>query len=142
MQRQHARFIERLGVVAPGAVVVDEFFVTANAVVVKLNGSNPAKIGAISGVEHTQTSTLYRMAMNESVELINADDYWSTYVPREDAGAGVKVGVIDSGIDPTHPFFWCKEVQFGGIYYSGQGIVPQVPSASAIFGPGYTPGAW
>ncbi len=53
--------------------------------------------------------------------------------------------MIDSGIDATHPFFDCTvdggdKVNFGGIYYSGQGILPQVPSASALFGPGYTPG--
>jgi minor extracellular serine protease Vpr len=139
MERQHARFIERLGAVAPGAAVVDEFFVTANAVVVKLNGSNPSTISTISGVERTQASSLYSLAMNESVALINADDYWLANPTRETAGAGVQVGVIDSGIDPTHPFFWCKEVQFGGIYYSGQGILPPNPSASAIFGPGYSP---
>ncbi len=139
MQRQHDRFVSRLTTVAPNAEVVDHFFVTANAVVVKLNGSDLNKITTISGVERTQASTLYQMDMNESVHLINVVDYWGV-VGQANAGAGVQVGVIDSGIDPDHPFFACKEIVFGGIYYSGQGILPQVPSASAIFGPGYTPG--
>ncbi|HAX81699.1 MAG TPA: hypothetical protein DCY40_03925 [Actinobacteria bacterium] len=139
MQRQHDRFVSRLATVAPDAEVVDHFFVTANAVVVKLNGSDLNKITTISGVERTQSSTLYQLDMNESVHLINVVDYWGV-VGRADAGDGINVGVIDSGIDPGHPFFACKEIGFGGIYYSGQGILPQVPSASAIFGPGYTPG--
>ena len=140
LQRQHDRFVSRLSAVAPAAEVVDHFFVTANAVVVKLNGSDAVAIRTIAGVERTQRSTLYRLGMNESVGLIDADAYWTLIGTRENAGAGVKVGVIDSGIDAGHEFFACKEIQFGGIYYSGQGILPQVPSASALFGPGYTPG--
>jgi minor extracellular serine protease Vpr len=140
LQRQHDRFVSRLATVAPDAEVVDHFFVTANAVVVKLNGSDLNTITTISGVERTQSSTLYQMDMNESVHLINVVDYWGGPVGRANAGAGVQVGVIDSGIDPDHPFFACKDIVFGGIYYSGQGILPQVSSASAMFGPGYTPG--
>jgi len=140
LQRQHARFIDQLGRVAPDAEVMNEFFVTANAVVVKLNGSSAADVGRISGVSRTGEPTLYHLAMNESVGLIQADQYWAALGTRADAGAGVQVGVIDSGIDHTHPFFACKTVYFGGIYYSGQGILPGVPSASALFGPGYTPG--
>ena len=140
MQRQHDRFVSRLSSVAPSAQVVDHFYVTANAVVVKLNGSDANKIRAISGVERTQLTARYQLDMNESVGLINADDAWPLVGGRADAGAGVDVGVIDSGIDPAHPFFGCKTIHFGGIYFSGQGITPQVPSASAIFGPGYTPG--
>jgi minor extracellular serine protease Vpr len=140
LQRQHDRFVARLAAVAPAAEVVDHFFVTANAVVVKLNGSDVAAIGTIAGVERTQPSTLYRLDLNESVGLIDADAYWTLIGTRADAGAGVKVGVIDSGIDAAHEVFGCKQIQFGGIYYSGQGILPQVPAASALFGPGYTPG--
>ena len=142
LQRQHDRFVQRLASVAPNAAVVDHFFVTANAVVVKLNGSNATAIRNISGVQRTQPTALYQLQMNESVGLIQADAYWGEIGTRANAGAGVQVGVIDSGIDADHPFFTeCeKQIEFGGIYYSGQGIVPQVPSASAIFGPGYTPG--
>ena len=141
LQRQHDRFVSRLAAVAPAAEVVDHFYVTANTVAVKLNGSDESAVRKIAGVERTQPSTLYRLNMNESVGLIDAAAYWSFIGTREDAGAGVKVGVIDSGIDREHEFFACKDVRFGGIYYSGQGILPQVPSASALFGPGYTPGA-
>jgi len=150
LQRQHARFIDQLGRVAPDAEVVNEFFVTANAVVVQLNGSDASRVGSISGVARTNEPTLYRLVMNESVELIQADEYWAALGTRAEAGEGVKVGVIDSGIDHTHPFFDCviedgnenviPKVEFGGIYFSGQGILPGVRSASALFGPGYTPG--
>ena len=141
MQRQHARFADRLASVAPGAEIVDDFFVTANAVVVKRNGASASAIRSISGVLRTADSTLYKPDMNLSLGLIGADTYWATFGgSRASAGSGVKVAVIDSGIDPNHPFFSCKDVNFGGVYFSGQGILPGVASASAIFGPGYTPG--
>jgi minor extracellular serine protease Vpr len=130
MQRQHARFADQLARVAPGAEIVNEFFITANAVTVKLNGASPSAIGSISGVQRSQESTLYRPTMNESVELIFADDFWAHNAGREDAGAGVTVGVIDSGILGSHEFFDCKAVEFGGFYFSGvtglpsQGVAP------------------
>lgn len=144
MERQHERFATRLARKAPEAEIVNEFFVTSNALTVKLNGADPAAVGRINGVQSTQQSTLYKLDMNESVGLIGADSYWGELGGATKAGSGVKVAVIDSGIDATHPFFQCTvaggpKVNFGGIYYSGQGILPQVPSASALLGPGYTP---
>lgn len=145
MERQHERFAAQLARKAPEAEIINEFFVTANALTVKLNGADPNAIGSINGVQSTQRSTLYKLDMNESVGLIGADSYWGELGGPSDAGSGVDVAIIDSGIDATHPFFDCEvdggsKVNFGGIYYSGQGILPQVPSASALFGPGYTPG--
>lgn len=144
MERQHARFATQLARKAPEAEIINEFFVTANALTIKLNGADPASVGSINGVQSTQRSTLYTLDMNESVGLIGADSYWGELGGASQAGSGVDVAIIDSGIDASHPFFNCEvdggpKVNFGGIYYSGQGILPQVPSASALFGPGYTP---
>lgn len=43
--------------------------------------------------------------MSESYKIISASGAWTAAGGRANAGAGVKVGVIDTGIDPSHPFF-------------------------------------
>jgi len=139
MQRQHERFADQLARVAPDAEVVDEYFITANAVALKLNGSSLSKIGKIAGVEKTAESALYSLDLSTSVDLIYAPDFWSATTGRADAGEGVKVGIIDSGIYPDHPFFRCKDVHFGGIYYSGVGMAPPNAALPAYFGPHYIP---
>ena len=140
MQRQHERFAAQLAKVAPSAEIVDQYYVTANAVAIKLNGASLSNVAKISGVERTQTSNLYSLDMDQSVGLIGADQFWSSVGGAANAGAGVKVGVIDSGIDPSHPFFACKTVHFGGIYYSGVAQDRQAPALPAVQGPGYIPG--
>lgn len=140
MQRQHERFAAQLAKVAPSATIVDQYYVTANAVAVELNGASASSIAKISGVERTQTSALYTPDMDQSVGLIGADQFWSTVGGAANAGKGVKVGVIDSGIDPNHPFFACKTVHAAGIYYSGVASDRQAPGLPALEGPGYIPG--
>jgi minor extracellular serine protease Vpr len=138
LEAQHARFAARLAAVAPDAKVVGEFFITANAVIVELNGTAKATVLGIRGVKKVRTSGLVRLDLNESAGLIGAPAMWALDT-RADAGDGVKVGIIDGGIDPTHEFFSCKTIHFGGVYFSGQGIYPQIPSTGAIFGPNYSP---
>ena len=123
LENEHANFRASLGRSAPAAVVTREFFVTANAVVVELNGTSLKQLRSLKGVKDVSPSSLYRPTMDQSAGLIGTDEIWDV-VGRYDAGAGVKVGVIDSGIiaslDPeSHEFFECKDVVFAGIYYSG-----------------------
>lgn len=139
MQRQHDRFAAQLAKVAPDAEIVDEYFITANAVALKLNGSSLSAIGNIAGVEKAAQSALYSLDLNTSVDLINAPAFWSENGGQSNAGEGVKVGIIDSGIYPGHPFFTCKDIHFGGIYYSGVGMAPPNAALPAYFGPGYIP---
>src|SRR5210317_881164 len=44
LEREHARFIDRLAKAAPEAEVINEMFATSNSVVVRLNGTSPASI--------------------------------------------------------------------------------------------------
>ncbi len=141
LERQHAKFAERLAAAAPNAQVVGDLYITANAVIVQLNGEPKKTVNSIRGVKKTRSSGLVQLDLNTSAGLIGASTLWGA--SPEDAGDGIKVGVIDSGIYPGHPFFDCKTIHFGGVYYSGEGIFKQFPSASAIYGPNYhpTPGA-
>ena len=90
---------------APGARVTSEYDVSLNAVAVQLNGVALATIAAASMVQSAEYNALYHPTLSESYKIINASDAWTAAGGRATAGAGIKIGDIDTGIDNTHPFF-------------------------------------
>jgi minor extracellular serine protease Vpr len=124
LNNEQANFKAALGQHAAQAEVVNSFQITANAVVVKLNGLSPGQLKKISGAKKVHDVGLYRPNMDQSVGLINAPVAWAAVGGQEDAGEGVSVAVIDSGIINSlfpdfHEFFICKDVLFGGFFFSG-----------------------
>ena len=131
LEREQAKFVAAMGRAAPQAVAVRNFHATANAVVVELNGLSPGQLKKISGAKDAYESHLYRPNMNESVGLVNAPAAWAAVGGRANAGAGIRVGVIDSGnvnslIPGFQPFFNCKTVEFGGFFFSGVTGAPAI----------------
>ncbi|MFZ5871826.1 MAG: S8 family serine peptidase, partial [Actinomycetota bacterium] len=93
---------------APKAKVTGEFDVAVHAVSVQLNGTSLATLRSAPGVASADYQATYVPLAHEDPDLglIDAPEAWSAAgVAGELAGAGVKVGVVDSGIDPTHPCF-------------------------------------
>ena len=90
---------------APRARVTSEYDISLNAVAVELNGTPLATIAAAPMVQSAEYNALYHPTLSESYKIINASDAWTAAGGRATAGAGIKIGDIDSGIDETHPFF-------------------------------------
>src|SRR6058998_3922021 len=90
---------------APRARVTGEYDVSLNAVAVQLNGTPLATIAAAPMVRSAEYNALYHPNLSESYKIINASDAWIAAGGRATAGAGIKIGDIDTGIDNTHPFF-------------------------------------
>ena len=90
---------------APGAKVTSEYDVSLNAVAVQLNGTPLTTIAAAPMVQSAEYNALYHPNLSESYKIINASDAWTAAGGRATAGAGIKIGDIDTGIDNTHPFF-------------------------------------
>src|SRR5438874_1772615 len=90
---------------APGATVTSEYDISLNAVAVQLNGTPLGTIAAAPMVQSAEHNTLYHPNLSESYKIINASDAWTAAGGRANAGAGIKIGDIDTGIDNTHPFF-------------------------------------
>jgi subtilisin family serine protease len=90
---------------APSARVTGEYDVSLNAVAVQLNGTPLATIAAAPMAQSAEYNALYHPTLSESYKIINASGAWTAAGGRATAGAGIKIGDIDSGIDNTHPFF-------------------------------------
>jgi minor extracellular serine protease Vpr len=112
----------------PGVEVVAEYDTVLNGVAVKLNGASVAGLANHPKVKSAEGSWLYRPTMNVSVDIINAPAVWGNLGGQENAGTGVKVGIIDTGIRDDHVFFDCKsdiphKVYAAGVAGTGQDIV-------------------
>jgi len=90
----------------PGARVTGEFDISLNAVAVQLNGASLAQVSATSMVKTAQYQGLYYPNVSDpDVALISAPAAWAQGGGSGSAGADVRVAIVDTGIDITHPCF-------------------------------------
>ena len=90
---------------APNAKITSEYDISVNAVAVQLNGTSLETIAGAPMVQQVQYNALYHPNLSQSYQIINASGAWGEAGGRANAGAGIKIGDIDTGIDNTHPFF-------------------------------------
>jgi subtilisin family serine protease len=91
---------------APKAKVTSEYDISLNAVAVKLNGETLATIAGSSYVRHAEYQGLYQpVAEDIDLAIIHAVQAWNSGGGPASAGAGVKVAIVDTGIDVTHACF-------------------------------------
>ena len=90
----------------PQASVSGEFDIALNAVSVKLGGASLAQVAASPLVKLAQYQGLYYPnAADPDLDIVHALDAWVQAGGATSAGAGVKVAIVDSGIDVGHPCF-------------------------------------
>ena len=90
---------------APNAKITSHYDISLNAVAVQLNGTSVDTIKGAPMVQQVQYNALYHPDLSESYKIINATGAWGAADGRSNAGRGIKIGDIDTGIDETHPFF-------------------------------------
>jgi len=90
-----ARNIQVLGA---ASTLLNAIFVTAPA-------ERLDELKALPGVKGVVAGRRYRANLNRAMQLINAPAAWNTLGGSQNAGAGIKIGIIDNGIDQTHPAF-------------------------------------
>ena len=105
LKTEHSAFAAWLRANVPSARITSSFYTTLNGVAVKLNGASIRKLRNSRDVAKVEYNALYHPSMSESYKIINAAAAWAASGGRTDAGRGVKVGIIDTGIDAGHPFF-------------------------------------
>jgi len=85
--------------------VVGSVATLSNAVFVTAGAERVAELEALGGVRAVIPMRAMKMRMNKAVQLMNAPGAWSMVGGMNNAGAGIKIAVLDSGIDQTHPAF-------------------------------------
>jgi minor extracellular serine protease Vpr len=76
-----------------------------NAVFVAAPASRVAEMQSIAGVKAVLPARRYRKQLNRATQLLNAPGAWNALGGSQNAGKGIKIAILDSGIDQTHPSF-------------------------------------
>lgn len=113
---------------APKASVVGSHDLALNAVSVKLNGVSLATLRSAPQVTAAQFQSVYYPLGHEDPQLarIDAVEAWGAAGGDADAGEGVMVGIIDTGIDVGHPCFSDGDPSDDGALTNDKVIVAEV----------------
>ncbi len=100
-------FKKWLATAAPKAQVTGGWDISLNAVTVKLNGTSLNVLRQAPQAARAEYSGLYYKTEHQDPDLalIDAAAGWAAAGGAANAGKGVKVAIIDSGIDVDHPCF-------------------------------------
>jgi uncharacterized protein (TIGR03437 family) len=79
--------------------------VVLNAVFVEATPSRLSELAGMPGVQGVVRLKRFHRNLNKAVGLVNAPAAWTALGGTGKAGAGIKIAIIDSGIDQTHPAF-------------------------------------
>ncbi len=83
-----------------------------NALFVKLPGQDPAVLAAIPGVKKVYPVHLMHKSLDRALALHQVPVAWSLIGGKDRAGAGIKIGILDTGITPDHPGFQDGTLEF------------------------------
>ena len=97
-----------------GIKINSSFMQITNTIFVTATEEEAQKILELPWVESVSRAPEVKLMLQDSVPLINADDVWQLKdsLDRNITGQGVKVAIIDTGVDYTHP-------DLGGCFGSG-----------------------
>lgn len=87
-----------------GGQVLDSVDIVANAIFVRMRASDAAALATLPGVRHVFPVRQFRPVMDHAVVVHKIVDAWNQ-VGLANAGAGIKIAIIDTGIENTHPAF-------------------------------------
>jgi uncharacterized protein (TIGR03437 family) len=76
-----------------------------NAIFVIASKDRVSELAALPGVKAVVPVRRYRRKLNAANQLLNAPAAWNLAGGIQNAGRGIKIAILDSGIDQTHPAF-------------------------------------
>ena len=77
----------------------------ANGMAIELTRAEADKIAVLPGVAAVRRERILRVHTDAGPQWIGADSLWSGQAGLATKGEGAVIGVIDTGINPTHPSF-------------------------------------
>jgi minor extracellular serine protease Vpr len=74
-----------------------------NAVFVSAPRERLAELQSLPGVKGVVPVRRYKMKLNRATQLVNAQAAWNNFGGMQNAGTGMKIAILDTGIDQNHP---------------------------------------
>src|SRR2546425_538350 len=96
-QRQVRTALEELGI-----KVLDSTETVSNSLIVQMPDDLAGKVATIPGVKRVRKARTFKMDLDHALPLHKTPQAWNL-IGEDKAGLGVKVAIIDSGIDASHP---------------------------------------
>ncbi len=103
MANAQARVARGIESALPEARIRWRYRLVANGMAVVVPRSQLGRLASLPGVETIYPSVRYRAQLDRSPQQIGAPALWGPGLAT--AGQGMKIAIIDEGIDQTHPFF-------------------------------------
>lgn len=103
VERAQRLALRRIHSVSPTAAVTWRYRIVLDALAVTLPPEDVARIETLPGVAAVYPSVRYEALGEGGPATIGAPGIWGPGL--ENGGQGVKIGIIDDGIDPSHPYF-------------------------------------
>jgi subtilisin family serine protease len=103
LEREQAEVEARIRAVVPQARIRWRYRLVLNGLAVVAPADAAQRIAAVPGVRAVQASVRYHRTLYRSPQVIGAPQLWGPTLSS--AGDGIKIGVLDDGVDSTHPFF-------------------------------------
>jgi minor extracellular serine protease Vpr len=101
-----------------------------NAVFVHVTPQQAASLRSLAGVQRVVRLQRFKRQLNTAVNLVNVTNAWSLLPGgMANAGAGLKIAILDSGIDQNHPAFQDDSLQapagypLGDTAYTNQKVI-------------------
>ena len=102
VETEQLRFLADLRRAIPAARVGWRYTLVANGVSVVLPRAELPRLSGLTGVRHVSGAVTYRSAEGPDTATIRAQELQAA---PAGGGAGIKIGIIDDGLDQRHPFF-------------------------------------
>ena len=94
----------RLAIEQAGGQVLESVATVASAIMVRMRASDAAQLESLPGVKRVHPVREFKLLLDHAVVVHKIVDAWKL-VGVEKAGAGMKIAMIDTGIDSGHPGF-------------------------------------
>jgi len=101
--REQGVFRRELETRLPAAEIGWRYRLVANGFSVSLPSSEVSRLRTLPGVRDVLAAGSYEPQLSSTPQQIGAPALWGQAL--DTAGQGMKIGIIDSGIDSSHPFF-------------------------------------